>query len=259
MIGLPGCARSPKLNGFDFVLWRVLAGLPLDRAAFAAMGVGGLLSEIPTRPQPRDERPASPARAPAIGAIVLAAGMSSRMGSNKLLEDVGGKPMIRHTVEAALASQAETVLVVTGKAAPAIRKTLDSLNVQFIDNPDFSKGLSTSLKAGLNALPEDCDGAVVLLGDMPGVDTALIDRLIAGFDPGEDRAICVATRHGKRGNPVLWARRFFPEMLAIEGDVGARHLISTYGELVCEIEASDDAPLTDIDTPEALAIYRTRL
>ncbi len=119
VIGLPGCARSPKLNGFDFVLWRVLAGLPLDRAAFAAMGVGGLLSEIPTRPQPRDERPASPARAPAIGAIVLAAGMSSRMGSNKLLEDVDGKPMIRHTVEAALASQAETVLVVTGQAAPA--------------------------------------------------------------------------------------------------------------------------------------------
>lgn len=259
LIGLPGCARSPKLNGFDFVLWRVLARLPLDRAAFAAMGVGGLLSEIPTRPQPRDERPASPARAPAIGAIVLAAGMSSRMGSNKLLEDVGGKPMIRHTVEAALASQAETVLVVTGKAAPAIRKALDSLNVQFVDNPDFSRGLSTSLKAGLNALPEDCDGAVVLLGDMPGVDTALIDRLIAGFDPGEDRAICVATRHGKRGNPVLWARRFFPEMLAIEGDVGARHLISTYGELVCEIEATDDAPLTDIDTPEALAVYRTRL
>ncbi len=93
----------------------------------------------------------------------------------------------------------------------------------------------------------------------PASIPALIDRLIAGFDPGEDRAICVATRHGKRGNPVLWARRFFPEMLAIEGDVGARNLISAYGELVCEIEATDDAPLTDIDTPEALAAYRTRL
>lgn len=258
VIGLPGCARSPKLNGFDFVLWRVLAGLPLERTDFAAMGVGGLLSEIPTRPQPRDERPTLPAHAPMIGAIVLAAGMSSRMGSNKLLEDVGGKPMIRHTVEAACASQAEPVLVVTGHAGPAIRQALGGLAVQFVDNPDYSMGLSTSLTAGLNALPEDCDGAVVLLGDMPGINAALIDRLIAGFDPAEGRAICIATRHGARGNPVLWARRFFPEMLAIEGDVGARNLISAYGELVCEIEATDDAPVTDIDTPEALTAYRTR-
>jgi molybdenum cofactor cytidylyltransferase len=93
---------------------------------------------------------------------------------------------------------------------------------------------------------------------MPGVSPALIDKLIAAFDPAEERAICVATRHGKQGNPVLWARRFFPEMLAIEGDVGARNLIGMYGELVCEVEADDDAPLTDIDTPQALEAYRAR-
>ncbi len=86
VIGLPSCARSPKLNGFDFVLWRLLAGLPVGRAEIAAMGVGGLLGEIPTRPQPRDERPAEAPHLPRIGAIVLAAGLSSRMGSNKLLE-----------------------------------------------------------------------------------------------------------------------------------------------------------------------------
>ena len=110
----------------------------------------------------------------------------------------------------------------------------------------------------MSALPEDCDGAVILLGDMPDVSPALIDRLIAAFDPGEGRAICVATRHGKRGNPVLWARRFFPEMVAIEGDVGAKHLIAQYGELVCEVEADDDGPLIDIDTPQALEAYRAR-
>jgi molybdenum cofactor cytidylyltransferase len=87
---------------------------------------------------------------------------------------------------------------------------------------------------------------------MPMVGPALIDKLIAAFDPAEERAICVATRGGRRGNPVLWARRFFPEMMAIEGDVGARHLMGVYPELVCEVEADDDAPLTDIDTPEAL-------
>jgi molybdenum cofactor cytidylyltransferase len=254
VIGLPSCARSPKLNGFDFVLWRVLAGLPVGRPELARMGVGGLLTEIPTRPQPRDE-PAPP-RMPRIAAVVLAAGLSSRMGANKLLAEVGGKPMVRHAVEAARASAADPVILVTGNNSEAVRNAAGSGAATIVENPDFSKGLSTSLRSGLSALPADCDGVLILLGDMPGVSTALIDRLIAAFDPSEDRAICVATRHGKRGNPVLWARRFFPEMAALEGDVGARSLIGQYAELVCEVEAGDDAPLTDIDTPEALAAYR---
>jgi molybdenum cofactor cytidylyltransferase len=258
VVGLPSCARSPKLNGFDFVLWRLLAGLDIGRSEIAAMGVGGLLTEIPTRPQPRDERPAEPPRMPKIAAIILAAGLSSRMGSNKLLASVGGKPLVRHAAEAALGSAASPVVVVTGNAGSEIRQALAPLAPAFVDNPDFSKGLSTSLKSGLKALPADCDGVLVLLGDMPGVSSALLDRLIAAFDPAEDRAICVATRHGQRGNPVLWARRFFPEILAIEGDVGARHLITQYGELICEVEAADDGPLTDIDTPEALAEYTSR-
>jgi len=257
VVGLPSCARSPKLNGFDFVLWRLAAGLPVGRKEIAAMGVGGLLMEIPTRPQPRDE-PAASAHAPKIAALVLAAGMSSRMGSNKLLADLNGKSMIRHIVEAALASQARPVVVVTGNNADAVRSVIGGLDVQFTDNPDFSKGLSTSLRSGIKSVRADCDGALVLLGDMPDVSSALIDRLIAAFDPGEERAICVATRHGKQGNPVLWARRFFSEILTIEGDVGARALIGTYGEMVCEVEAGDDAPLTDIDTPDALKAYRAR-
>jgi molybdenum cofactor cytidylyltransferase len=256
VIGLPSCARSPKLNGFDFVLWRVLAGLPVSRTELAGMGVGGLLSEIPSRPQPRDERPTEAPRLPKIGAIVLAAGLASRMGSNKLLEEIDGKPLVRHAVEAAAGSAAAAVIVVTGRDSAAVRAAVSSPAVAFADNPDFAMGLSTSLKRGLSALPQDCDGAVVLLGDMPGVTAALIDRLIAAFDPGEGRAICIATRHGRRGNPVLWARRFFPEMLGIEGDVGARQLIGPNEDLVCEIEASDDAPLVDIDTPEALSAYR---
>jgi molybdenum cofactor cytidylyltransferase len=258
VVGLPGCARSPKLNGFDFVLWRLMAGLPVDRGALATMGVGGLLSEIPTRPQPRDERPAVTPRAAKIGAVVLAAGTSSRMGSNKLLAQVRGKPMVRYAVEAALKSHAEPVIVVTGHAGQDVRAALSDLNVRFVENPEFSKGLSASLKRGVSALPEDCDGALIILGDMPGISPALLDRLIAAFDPAESRAICVATYRGKQGNPVLWARRFFPEILAVEGDVGARNLIGAYGELVVEVEAEDDAPLTDIDTPDALAAYARR-
>jgi molybdenum cofactor cytidylyltransferase len=195
---------------------------------------------------------------PRIAAIVLAAGLSSRMGSNKLLAPVGGKPLVRHATEAALDSAASQVIVVTGNNSDEVRCAMTPLSPLFVENPDFSNGLSTSLRTGLKALPVDCDGALILLGDMPGVTAALLDKLIAAFDPDEERAICVATRHGKRGNPVLWARRFFPEMLAIEGDVGARHLIGQYADLVIEVEAADDGPLTDIDTPEALAAYRAK-
>jgi molybdenum cofactor cytidylyltransferase len=258
VVGLPGCARSPKLNGFDFVLRRLCAGLTVTSREIASMGVGGLLTEIPTRPQPREES-TGPAHAPRVVAIVLAAGLSSRMGRNKLLADIGGKPLVRRTVEAALASGASPVIVVTGNEARRVESALDGLPVQFINNPDFSNGLSTSLKCSIRNISSDSDGALVMLGDMPLVDSTLIARLIASFDPAEGRAICVATHKSKRGNPVLWARRFFPEILALEGDVGAKHIIAANDELVCEVEAPDDAPLLDIDTPEDLAAYAARM
>jgi len=256
VVGLPGCARSPKLNGFDFVLWRLAAGLPVSSADIGRMGVGGLLMEIPVRPQPREE--AAPSARPKIGAVLLAAGASSRMGENKLLASVDGKPLVRRAVEAALASGASPVIVVTGKDAEAVRQALEGCDIQIIENSNFSDGLSSSLKFGLMHLPQDCSGAVIVLGDMPAIAPRLIDRLIAAFNLDEDRAICVATHNGKRGNPVLFARRFFEEIESIEGDVGARGLIGTYPELVCEVEAGSDAPLIDIDTPEDLAAYRKR-
>jgi molybdenum cofactor cytidylyltransferase len=258
VIGLPGCARSPKLNGFDFVLQRLLANLPVGHEDIAAMGVGGLLAEIATRPQPRDERLAEAPRAPNIAAIVLAAGLSSRMGTNKLLAPLGDKPLLRHAVEAAVASEASPVIVVTGNESAETEAALAGLDVRFVHNHDFARGLSTSLKAGIAAVPADCDGAIVLLGDMPGISPALVSRLIAAFSPEDGRAICVAAHGGKRGNPVLWARRFFADIEALSGDIGARHLIAANEELVCEVEAGDDAPLTDIDTPDALQAYRSR-
>ena len=258
VIGLPGCARSPKLNGFDFVLQRVLAALPVTRQDIAAMGVGGLLTEIHTRPQPRDQRPLKEPRASRIGAIVLAAGLSSRMGRNKLLADIDGKPLVRRAVEAAAARSVDPIIVVSGNAARDTVAALAGLRVTVVDNPDYRNGLSTSLKCGLRALPDNCDGVIVLLGDMPAITPALVDKLVAAFDPSENRAICVATHQGKRGNPVLWARQFFPDMLLLEGDVGAKHLMAANSELVCEVESADNAPLIDIDTPEALAIYAAR-
>ena len=177
---------------------------------------------------------------------------------NKLVQPVAGRPMIRHVVEAALKSNASDVIVVTGNEKSRVAEALKGLPVTFSENPDYSKGLSTSLISGLNVLPADCDGALILLGDMPAVDSLLIDRLIAAFDPAEDRAIIVPVHYGRRGNPVLWARRFFPEMRELSGDAGARALFGPYAGLICEVEAGSDAPLTDIDTPDALSAYLAR-
>ncbi len=254
VLGAPGCARSPKENGFDWILARLLCGLPVTRRDITGMGVGGLLMEIVTRPQPRE------AEAPAgrrIGAVVLAAGRSTRMGGpNKLLAEVGGRPLVRIAAEEALASRARPVVVVTGHQRVEVEATLAGLPVTFVHNPDYAEGLSTSLKAGIAALPAEADGAIVLLGDMPQVDAALIDRLIAAFDPEKGAFVVVPTIAGKRGNPVVWSRRFFPDLSGLGGDVGARHLIATYPEAVIEVPVTGRAAFVDVDTPDALSAVK---
>ncbi len=251
VLGAPGCARSPKENGFDWVLMRLLAGLEVPRAAITGMGVGGLLMEIVTRPQPRAEPPAIAGRR--LAAVVLAAGRSTRMGGpNKLLAEIRGRPLVRIVVEEALASHAKPVIVVVGHQRGEVEKALAGLPVQLIYNPDFAQGLGTSLKAGIAAVPAEADGAIVCLADMPQVDASLLNRLIAAFDPDRGALIVMPTVEGKRGNPVLWSRRFFPDLMAIEGDVGARHFIARYGEAVVEVPLEGRAALVDVDTPEAL-------
>jgi molybdenum cofactor cytidylyltransferase len=251
VIGAPGCARSPKENGFDWLLARLLAGLPVKRADVTALGVGGLLMEIVTRPQPREKAP--PARATRVAAIVLAAGSGTRMGGeNKLAADLRGKPVVRHVAEAALASRLRPVLVVTGHQPERVRTALAGLDVQLVHNPDFAAGLSTSLRAGLAALPFETDAAAVLLGDMPEVTPALLDQLAGAIEPERGALVAVPTRDGKRGNPVVWARRFFEELARLEGDVGARHLIGQNSEAVAEVPVEDEGAFVDIDTPEAL-------
>ena len=162
-----------------------------------------------------------PAGANRIAAVVLAAGRSTRMGgTNKLVAEIGGKPLVRIAAEQALASRAQPVIVVTGHQRERVEKALVGLPVRIVHNPDFADGLGTSLKAGIAAVPAEADGVVVCLGDMPQVDAALIDRLIAAFNPEQGALAVMPTFNGKRGNPVLWSRRFFPELMAIEGDVG---------------------------------------
>jgi molybdenum cofactor cytidylyltransferase len=253
VIGLPGCARSPKTNGFDWVLQRLMAGLPVGYDDIAAMGVGGLLGEIPGRPQPRDRRPAEAKRpaGPQIAGIVLAAGRSSRMGRNKLLLELDGKPILAHAVDHALQAGLSEIVVVAGHQAAKVRSILGDRKVKVVEAREHRLGMSASLKAGLRALGAGADAALVMLGDMPQVTPALLRRLIGAYSPTEGRSIVVPTVDGKRGNPVLFDRRYFAEMLALEGDVGARHLIGEHDDQVAEFAVEDAGIFTDVDTPEA--------
>jgi molybdenum cofactor cytidylyltransferase len=258
VLGAPGCARSPKENGFDWILMRLLAGLKVSRADITGMGVGGLLMEIVTRPQPREE--AQPEKGRRIAAVILAAGRSTRMGAvNKLIAEIGGKPLVRIAAEQALASRARPVIVVTGHERDKVEAALDGLPVKLVHNKDYADGLGTSLKAGIAAVPADADGAIVCLGDMPQVMAVLIDKLLAAFDPERGALVVVPSIEGRRGNPVVWSRRFFPDLMAIAGDIGARNLIGGYAEAVVEVPVAGEAALTDVDTPESLSAVKAEI
>ena len=251
VIGLPGCARTPKLNGFDWVLQRLMADLQVTPMDIRAMGAGGLLGEIGARPQPRESRPRPEHRRARIAGLVMAAGRSSRMGANKLLLDDGGHPIVATAVDHALAAGLAEVVVVCGHQEPEIRAALAGKAVRIIACPDFADGMSASLRCGLRALSHDVDAAFVLLGDMPRVGADLLRRMSAAYNPTEGRSIIVPSFAGKRGNPVLWDRRFFAEMMALAGDVGAKHLIGEHADQVTEVEARDAGIMMDVDTPEA--------
>nr|MBA3447468.1 NTP transferase domain-containing protein [Pseudaminobacter sp.] len=241
---------SPKENGFDWVLDRLLAGMAVTAGDIAAMGGGGLLMEIPTRPQPREA--VATLVEPRVHVVLLAAGRSSRMGGpNKLMALFEGKPLIRRAARRALASRAKGVTVVTGHQAGRIGEALFGLDVRTVHNPDFASGLSGSLKAGVASVPDDAGGALVVLGDMPGITTRELDLLIGAFEKSGGTAIVRACHNGKRGNPVLLPRSLFHAVATLQGDTGARHLVEGEGLNVIDVEVGHAAGV-DVDTREAM-------
>ena len=250
---LPGCARSPRLNGIDWVLARLFAGLPVDGAVISSMGIGGLLLDPGQRPLPRAKVGGAPDRGKVTG-VVLAAGRSSRMAPhNKLLvPDLHGRAMVARVVDNLLASTARPVLVVVGHRADEVRAALADCPVQFVDAPGYAAGLSASLCAGIGAVPPDASAALVCLGDMPLVTGPMMQQVIAAYDPDEGRSIVVPACQGKIGNPVLWDRRYFPDIAGLTGDMGARPLLERHQDQVTLVEIGDAAVLRDFDTMEAL-------
>lgn len=263
VLGAPGCARSPKENGFDWILNRLLADVPVSGEAIRGMGVGGLLMEIASRPQPREgERDDGDETAlddPRVDIVVLAAGRSSRMGGpNKLLAQFAGVPLIRRSVETALSARnAETVHVVTGHMHDEIAAALAGLDVEIVHNPTFADGLSTSLKTGFAAAAE-ADGVLVMLADQPHLTAPDLDRLIAAFTGRGKGAIVAASDRGERRNPVILSQDFAAAIAVLSGDVGAARIIAAHPDALTEVEIGAAASV-DVDTPEALEAAGGRL
>lgn len=259
VIGLPGCARAPALNGADWVLERIAAELPVTGADIAAMGVGGLLKEIPTRPQARGAP--QPIGRPHVSALILAAGASRRMGQgrDKLLEDVEGQPLLARTLAQAQASGADAVYVTLPSDKPDRAQIVDHSEGVSVLVPNAAEGMSASIRAGIAALPDHTDAVLLILADMPEVTGADMAKLIAAFDPTEARDIIRATtQNGTPGHPVIFGRRFFEPLARLTGDRGAREVMMAAQDYIVDVPTTGAAALTDLDTPEAWADWRAR-
>ncbi|MFN4206112.1 MAG: NTP transferase domain-containing protein [Agrobacterium albertimagni] len=254
VIGAPGCARSPKENGFDWVLNGILAGHPPNRVEMTGWGVGGLLMEIPSRPLPRQSatKDVDPA---ALGLVVLAAGRASRMGEggrHKLLAEFEGEPLVRRSVRQAIEAGVGPVTVITGHRSDEVTAALSGLAAEVTENTEFASGMATSLKAGLAAVEaKGLPGMMVLLADMPNVSSADIAALTRAYVRSGGKAIVRAVSDGQRGNPVILPAATFEALKALEGDIGARPVIESAGLAVIDVEIGPAARI-DVDTPEAI-------
>ena len=193
-----------------------------------------------------------------VHAIVLAAGQSRRMGGiNKLLVQHDGMALVRHVVEATRTSRVAGITVVSGFQAQGVIDALKGLEVEYCHNPDFADGMASSLRCGITSVPHNCAGAIILLGDMPRITGAMINRMLDEFEQAQARCIIQATDNGARGNPVVWPAKYFDSLKQISGDVGGRHLIEENTENLIMVELGEAARL-DIDNPEMLSRFKQR-
>ena len=194
------------------------------------------------------------AKTPTAG-VILAAGMSRRFGQPKQLTKIGGRTLVEITVEAALGSKLDHVVVVLGFAMDAVMQVLARhrqypfLNI--IENKDFRNGMAGSIHHGLKAVAHDYSSVMFILGDQPLIRIEFINLLLERFR-ASDKDICVPVYRGQRGNPAIFSCRFYHQLFKISGDVGGREIISAHPQDVCEVEVNDPHVFTDIDKPADL-------
>ena len=253
VIGMPGCARSPKLNGFDWVLQLLMADIPINREELADMGAGGLLMEIASRPLPRALAKSVSKRETKVMGVILAAGNSTRMGKdNKLLRNIGDAPLIRNTAIEMLKSDLDSCSIVLGYQSDKVADVIKDLNVNLILNPSWKEGQASSLRAAINTLDSTYSDLLIMLGDLPGIKSSHINSIIEEHLLTDNRKskITIPSFKGQKGNPVIWGRSFFHDLSNLEGDVGGRTLFSEHPAAINILEMNDPWVVKDADTPE---------
>ncbi|MFB6140475.1 MAG: NTP transferase domain-containing protein [Halosimplex sp.] len=187
-----------------------------------------------------------------VAGVLLAAGASTRFGDrNKLLADLDGKPLVRHAAETLSSADLDAVAAVVDPADPGVRDALSGLGLAVLENRDASAGQATSVRRGVEWTRErDADAVVFALGDMPRVDAATVDRLVAAYRDGRGSALA-AGYDGNRGNPVLFDARHFDALAAIDGDTGGRAVFRN-AEDAAVVETDDSGVRVDVDTPDDL-------
>ncbi len=187
----------------------------------------------------------------AVSGVILAAGPSSRFGTDlpKQLWPIEGETLVRRVARRALSSRLAEVVVVVGHRADQVSAALDGLQVGVVENPGFSAGQASSVRAGLRAVGSESSGTLFMPVDQPHLDVDLIDDLIGLFET-TGGPIVVPTFGGTRGAPVLFARSLFSELERLEGDAGGRQLFPLHADGIVELPLADSAPLQDVDTPE---------
>jgi molybdenum cofactor cytidylyltransferase len=250
IVGLPGCARAPALNGVDWILQRLAAKITVGHNDIAQMGVGGLLKEIPQRIHPRSKK--GTANGPKVG-LLLAAGASSRMlGDDKLLREIEGIALLRRSAQSMLNANLDQVFVSIKSNSPAHENALADLPVSIVNVPDAATGMSASIRAGVAAIPADTSVIILGLADMPDITSQHYNLILAAHNPKHDHLIIrPITPTGKHGNPVLFDARFTENLRAIDGDQGARDILKSVPEYIHHVKMHDEAVTCDLDTPEA--------